>query len=809
MRMGGTGGVLALAAALLLAPFAVCAQTPEQDSTRLESLRTEGAGVRSPVITNAPVRDSAIPPGQPATLPPPATALPSQQVPAAAAPPVPEERVEFQNFVHLGVGRDLPLFGYNLFQDPVTTFAPVESVPVTADYVIGPGDEIYIRAWGQVDIDYRVTVDRDGRIYVPKVGSISVAGIKFANLDDRIRTAVRRVFKNFELTASLGQLRSIQIFVVGYAKRPGTYTVSSLSTLVNALFVSGGPSNRGSMRSIQLKRDGKVITEFDVYDLLLNGDTSKDARLLPGDVIFIPPVGARAAIAGSVHAPAIYETRSGATVGELVSMAGGLTPTAAGQKFTLERIVERRMRVVGELPLDDAGMKYTLADGDLVTVYTLSPRITNAVTLKGNVAQTMRFPWKRDMRVSDVIPERDSLIVPDYWLSRNRQGQTESWLRDAGDDQSGVGQSGVGQRGVGQRGVGQSAVSQDAKDRASLARTDAPLTAERLRTEVKRASNEINWDYAVIERLNAHDLTVTLIPFNLGKAVVERTSDQNVELMPGDVISVFSKDDIQVPIAKQSRYVRLEGELNAAGVYQIEPGQTLRQLVEKAGGVTGSAYLFGAEFTRESTRAQQQQQLNDAINRLEAEAQRVALARSQAVIAPEDAQALSAQALAQNALVARLRLIRATGRIVLDIKPKAVGPEAFPDIVLEDGDRLFIPPVPSTVTVLGAVYNPNAFVHKAGGRVSEYLTRAGGPTRDADKGSIYLLRADGSVTSKRQSGTFGGGFEGQTLTPGDAVIVPESFERFNWTKALKDWTQILYQLALGVAGLAVLDDIGD
>jgi protein involved in polysaccharide export with SLBB domain len=746
------------------------------DSLRLETL--QGAGVRSPVIMNAPSpRDNAVP--QPPGVPPSGAVLPSQQVPAVA-PPVPEERVEFQNFVHLGVGRDLPLFGYNLFQDPITTFAPVESVPVTADYVIGPGDEIYIRAWGQVDIDYRATVDRDGRIYVPKVGSISVAGIKFANLDERIRTAVRRVFKNFELSASLGQLRSIQIFVVGYAKRPGTYTVSSLSTLVNALFVSGGPSNRGSMRSIQLKRDGKVITEFDVYDLLLNGDTSKDARLLPGDVILIPPVGPRAAIAGSVHAPAIYETRSGATVGELVSMSGGLTPTALGQRFTLERIVERRTRVVSEFPLDEAGLKYALADGDLVTVYTLSPRIANAITLKGNVAQTMRFPWKRGMRVSDVIPERDALIVPDYWMSRNRQGQAESWLREGADG------------------------GQSPEDK--LSGTDVPLTAQRLRTEVKRASNEINWDYAVIERLNAHDLTVSLIPFNLGRAVVDGTSDQNVELMPGDVITVLSKDDIQVPAAKQTKYVRLEGEFAAAGVYQVQPGETLRQVVERAGGLSPNAYLFGAEFTRESTRMHQQRQLNEALTRLEQEAQRVALARSQSVIAPEEAQALGAQSAATNALIARLRAVRATGRIVLNLPGQKATLADLPDLVLEDGDRLHIPPWPSTVSVFGAVYNPNAYIYASGRKLSQYLDSAGGPTRDADKRSLYLVKADGTVVSSRQKGWFGG-IGGEALNPGDAVVVPESFERFNLTKELKDWTQILYQLALGVVGLKVLGDL--
>jgi protein involved in polysaccharide export with SLBB domain len=176
-----------------------------------------------------------------------------------------------QDLVRLSVGRELPLFGYNLFQDPVTTFAPVDQVPVPAEYVIGPNDELYIRAWGQVDIDYRATVDRDGKIYLPKVGAVGVAGVKFENLEGHLRTAIRRVFKNFELTVALGQLRSIQIFVVGQARRPGSYTVSSLSTLVTALFASGGPSAKGSMRRLQLKRDGKLVTEFDMYDLLLKG----------------------------------------------------------------------------------------------------------------------------------------------------------------------------------------------------------------------------------------------------------------------------------------------------------------------------------------------------------------------------------------------------------------------------------------------------------------------------------------------------------------------------------------------------------
>ena len=756
--LGHRGGRTALIAALLL-PGPLLAQLPE-----LELLRPE----RSPVITNVPRADERL-------LPRGERVAPGDEGRAAAqptAPPLPPlDRVEFQDLVRLSLGRDLPLFGYDLFQDPVTTFAPVEHVPVPADYVIGPSDELYIRAWGQVDIDYRATVDRDGQIYLPKIGAIGVAGVRFQDLQAHLQRAVSRVFKNFELTVSLGQLRSIQVFVVGQARRPGTYTVSSLSTLVNALFASGGPAAKGSMRRIQLKRNGKLVTEFDLYDLLLRGDKSKDARLLPGDVIFIPPVGARVALSGSVQVPAIYELKAATAVGDLIDMAGGLAATASGDKVTLERIVERRARRVQEFDLEEEGRRQALSDGDLVTVYTLSPRIENAVTLKGNVAQPMRFPWKSGMRVSDVIPEREALIAPDYWLGRNTQGRPLSWLRDG-------------------------------------TREPPPTDEARLRREVKRVSADINWDYAVIERLNLADLSTTLVPFNLGRAVLVRNPEDNVALLPGDVITVFSTDDIRVPVAQQTKYVRLEGEFKVAGVYQVQPGETLKQLVLRVGGLTPNAYLFGAEFTRESTRLLQQRQLDEALARLEVEAQRAAVARSQAVISPEEAQALKEQAAAQNALIARLRAIKASGRIVLEL-PVALKIEAqsLPDITLEDGDRLYVPPLPSTVGVFGSVYNPNAYLHAKGKTFSDYLARAGGPTRDADKGSVYLLRADGSVISKRQSGFTTQSVYNQQLMPGDAVVVPESFERFNFTKELKDWTQILYQLALGVAGLKVLKDL--
>lgn len=684
---------------------------------------------------------------------------------------------EFQQFVATSAGRSLPLFGYNLFTGAPSTFAPVDRIPVTPDYVVGPGDEILIRVWGQVDINYRAVVDRDGSIHIPQVGTLNVGGLRYQDLHGFIRSSIARVFRNFELTVNLGQLRSVQIFVVGQAKRPGAYTVSSLSTLVNALFASGGPSPKGSMRRIQLKRGDKVVTEFDVYDLLLKGDKSKDVRLLPGDVIYIPSIGDLVAISGSVNEPAIYELKGGTSLGDLIQLAGGLTTTAAGQKATVERIADRRARRVAEFALDKAGLARPLQDGDLVQIYALSPRFENAVTLRGAVASAGRYPWREGLRIRDVIPDRDALIVPEYWQRQNLAPRA-ALGRDQGPRSNADQRSDPQLRGEGE---------------------------QRLRVEVKRTYDEINWDYAVIERLNYEDLTTMLIPFNLGRAVLEGDPSHNLALRPGDVVTIFSKADIQVPVAKQTKFVRLEGEIVTPGVYQIMPGETLRQLVSRVGGITSNSYLYGSEFTRESVRIQQQKRLDEALDQLAQEIERTAAAKAQSGLDTDATQA-QAQAESQRRLLARMREFKAAGRVVLDIPPEHAQLAHLPEVALEDGDRFVVPSRPSTVGVVGAVYNQNTFIYASGKRVSDYLDQAGGGTRDADTGRIYVVRADGSVTGRAGSSIFTG-FTSERLMPGDTVVVPENLDRFRLTKELKDWSQIFFQFALGVASLKVLKEL--
>lgn len=662
---------------------------------------------------------------------------------------------EFQNFVAQSVGHSLPMFGYELFRHPPNTFAPVDRIPVTPDYTIGPGDELMVHLWGQVEANQNVEVDRNGMINLPKIGPVSVVGVRYQNLQAHLKAAIGRMFRNFELDVSLGKLRSIQVFVVGQAARPGSYTVSSLSTLVNALFATGGPSAKGSMRQIQLKRGDKVITELDLYDLLLKGDKSKDVQLLPGDVIYIPTIGAMAAITGSVNTPAIFELKGKETLSDLLELAGGFTNVAAGQKVAIERIHGHEIRKVDEFSLDKDGLSKPMQDGDLVTVYSISARFDNAITIRGNIAIPGRHPWKEGLRISDIIPDKGTLITDSYWQKQNQAAN----MNVAGPGN--------------------------------------------LRNEVKRSLSEVNWDYAVVERLNGKDLTTSLIPFNLGKAVIDRDPEQNLLLQPGDVITIFSKDDIQVPVARRTKYVVLEGELANPGVYQVQPGETLRQLVARVGGITSQAYLFGSEFTREATRQMQQKRLDEIINRLDTEIQRNTSQSS--ALSKDDVEIAKLQTQSQLALIAKMKQVKATGRIVLEMPDQDTQLKDLPDVALEDGDHLYIPPTPSTVSVMGTVYNQNAFIYKKGQSVNDYLDKAGGATRDGDGDDAYLIRADGLVFSKRQSNSVFGGFNGRQAMPGDTVVVPEKLEKYNLTKDFRDWTQIFYQFAVGIASLKVIN----
>ena len=286
---------------------------------------------------------------------------------------------------------------------------------------------------------------------------------------------------------------------------------------------------------------------------------------------------------------------------------------------------------------------------------------------------------------------------------------------------------------------------------------------------------EIDWSYAVIERMDPQTLTTSLVPFNPGQLVLDHDAAQNLALEPGDVVTIFSQADIKVPQAQRTKFVRLEGEFKQAGIYSVLPGETLPQLVARAGGFTPDAYLFGSNFTRESTRILQQLRLNDYLQNLELEIDRSTIAAS-ASVGNVDPAATAAS----RSLVARFRTIRATGRVVLDIPQNASGIDSLPNIQLEDGDRFVVPSKPSTVNVVGAVYDQNSFLFRNSQEVGSYLRLAGGPTKSADGRDSFIIRADGSVVSRHsRNGVFGNTFASHAFERGryggDSGKSPQAF----------------------------------
>ena len=682
-----------------------------------------------------------------------------------------EQPSNFQRFVQQATGRSLPIYGQQLFSAP-SAYAPISQAVVSNDYIVGPGDEVRLQVWGSIDAELSLVVNRHGQINLPKVGVVNVAGVRAGDLESVLRSKIGRIFTNFDLNATLGRLRSIQIYVVGQARQPGTYTVSSLSTLINALFEVGGPSNNGSMRNIQLKRDGRIVGKMDLYDFIARGDRSGDVPLLPGDVVVIPPVGPRVAVLGAFEQPAIYELKGTDSIGEVLALGGGLSVLAKPGKALLERIdpAADKPRRVEDFALDKAGMQRPLHDGDILTLFEISPQFANAVTLRGNVAEPLRYPYTPGMRIRDLIPNREALITPDYYRRKNLLVQFDKT---------------------------------EAADRADRADRAAAADVE---FGVRNLLDEVNWDYAVIERLDRATLTTRLIPFNLGRAVIDGDAQHNLALEPGDIVTVLSKKDLRVPQDRQTRLVRVEGEVAAPGIYQVEVGETLPKLLERLGGVTPNAYLYGAEFTRESVRQQQQKNLDAVVRKLESQMQ-IEVGKAD----PQTESEMQRQLLAQEQQLERIKSFRSNGRVSLELPPTDVALEALPALPLEDGDAIHIPSRPGFVAAVGEVFSENATIYRSGRTVGDVLKTVG-VTVNAELDNAFVLRADGSVKTARDSSSLFtmGGFDDVELMPGDTVVVPAKLDRrTGWTKfvdGLKDWTQILYQFGLGVAAWKVLDE---
>jgi polysaccharide biosynthesis/export protein len=718
-------------------------------------------------------------------------------------------------------------FGYDLFNDIPSTFSPLSDAPVPADFVVGPGDQFNVQLYGGQNRTFPLTVNRDGSVNFPGLGPIRVAGMSFGDVQSTIESRVSQQMIGVSANVSMGEIRSIRIFVLGEASQPGNFSVSGLATMTTALFASGGVKPIGSLRDIQLKRQGAVVRHLDLYDLLIRGDTSADAKLQPGDVIFIPPVGPTVAVEGEVRRPAIYELKSTTNAAGLLQMAGGLTPEADLGRTSLTRVDERSRRVVLDTDFSSTeGSSTLLRNGDSLWVARLRPQLDAGVMLEGFVHRPGPVPWRAGMRISDVIGSIDELrpnADAHYVLIRRERGsdrQVSVLSVDLGEVLAARGSAAdlplmardrviVFELAPGRERVIRPIID-ELRLQSGLAR---PTELVRIEGRVKVPGEyplEPGMTVSALLRAGGNlDASAFGGKAELARYEVGGDGTRQTELVEIDLASVLGGDSAadvtlrpfdyllikETPNWTDQESVTLLGEVKFPGTYPIRRGETLHQLMDRAGGITPYAFPQGSAFTRVELREREQRQLDMLRERLRSDL------ASMALQAAAVNQAAASQALGSgDSLLNQIQSAKAVGRLVIDL-PALLEDEAGSarDIVLRNGDQLLVPKQKQEVTVIGEVQSNTSHLYAASLRTNDYIALSGGTTRRADSGRTYVVRADGSVVAK--GGSMFSRSQGAAIHPGDTIVVPFDAERLPplpfWTSV----TQILYNLAISVAAV--------
>jgi len=719
---------------------------------------------------------------------------------------------------------ELKQFGYDVFRKAVSTFAPVTSVPVGPDYVIGPGDSFAVTMWGRADAQYSVAVDRNGQVTLPEIGALSVSGMTFSELESYLQHQLSRKFTDVKTSISMGRLRTVRVFVVGEALTPGSYTVSSLSTVISALFAAGGPSKNGSLRHIRLSRAGGEPKELDLYDFLLGGDKSGDIRLQDGDTIFVPLIGPVVGVAGNVKRPAIYEMSEPMTLDEVLELAGGITFAGWLQRVQVERVENHQRRIVVDLdisqgePSAEASAKRdtVLQDGDLVKVFAVTSTEQEVVYLDGHVLRPGKYQWKPGMRLSDVVTSYDvllsqpnleygqieRLVSPEMYVKVIPFNVGKLLAGDESQDLELAQQDTIRLYRWDDRDIRRVNVSGMVFDPNRYRLAPEMRVADLVDMAGGLTKNAYHRKAEVTRRHIGQDgMSTEKIDIDLDKALAG-DPEHNILLRDYDHLVVRP-----IPELDFDRSVEILEEVRFPGTYPIRRGETLSSLIERAGGFTERAYLRGAIFTRESAREVQRKRLDQMVRQVEESVLASAESSLGGALDAESVKGQQASLEAKQELLGKLRATRITGRVVVRLMPLGELRGSRWDIELEDGDVLTVPQMPGVVHVLGEVYNETSLLYVEGANVKYYLRKVGGMTKDADEKYVSVIKADGSVISRQQGGasvswdeddnhwSFGG-FMSAELEPGDTIVVPLKLDRLLWLKTTKDITQIVFQIAV-------------
>ncbi|MBA6296958.1 SLBB domain-containing protein [Colwellia sp. MB02u-9] len=811
-------------------------------------------------------------------------------------------------------------FGYELFAGEPSTFAPVSDVPIPSEYVLGPGDSLSIQLYGKETMSYNLPINRQGNVDIPKLGPVNVAGQSFSEAKSLITSIIDERILGVKSNISMGELRSIKVFVLGEAYRAASYTLSSLSTVTQAIYAAGGINDIGSLRNIQVKRRGKVIAELDLYQLLLQGDTSGDISLMAGDVVFIPTVGTTVGIKGEVSRPAIYELKNEQSIAEVISLAGGVKATAYKQVGKIARINKSGLRSVLSVNLL-TGQNSQVKNGDTIEVASVLSTLEQSITVKGHIQRPGIYGWYKNIKLSDILrsindfkaqPDLEYILITrknpitgkltsynvnfaDYIKSqqassdfvlqaedtvyvfnkqRNRSESLEPLLevlkaqtqlaelativsakgavRNPGDYPLTVNatvndllnaamgytrnseleyallarkdkQLNTSVLYIDLTSATAKNISLTALDRLFLFDRNKPRTEllEGLITELRqqadksKAQNVVSitgdvhfpGQYPYVINMTSNELinlagglkessylvNADLVRFNHDGIENAEISHQNIN--PASQFILQSLDNLhikRIPDWQEKREIELTGEVVFPGSYIIQKGETLNNVIQRAGGLTTEADASAAIFTRAALKKQEAEKIAQLQAQLESETAQIKLT---------DDEAGSAELTESSALLTQLNSAEAIGRLVIDL-PQVLS-NNLADIRLDDGDVLYIPKTRESISVIGEVQYATSHLYENGVDFNDYINRSGGLKTRADQERIYIIKADGTVQLASNNNNW---FSSQAdmLAPGDTIVIPLDLE---YKDSLSLWsavTQIIYNSAVAVAAIGSL-----
>ncbi len=758
----------------------------------------------------------------------------------------------FSKSIPFGVAKDLKQFGYDLFEkpeekerreqlesaeregqalgalgllraafSPTTAGAPALSfqaasqtavVPISPDYVIGPGDMIVINIWGSVQESFPVEVDREGKIMLPRAGPLYVWGMQLKEAEGRIKQRLDQYYTNFSMDLSMGKLREIQVYVMGEVKKPGAYRINSQASIFQALYAAEGPIKLGSLRKIMLIHGDGKSEEIDLYPFLLEGKMVRPARIQSGDTIFVPAIGNVVAIAGNVKRPAIYETKSEISLQDLMAFAGGVTPTGDLRRLQVERIQNNERRVMLDIELKHANLEkfsmdnIDLRNGDIVMVSPIVRLKHDFVSIIGNVERPGDYALQKDMAVSSVLNMAKGFLPGTHLdraeIARVTKDRTRQIIPVNLDN------------------ILLGAETED----ITLEEWDILLVYSESQVqppsfdEVDGAVNRPG-RYELTPRMKISDLIFIAGGIEPGKVIrgaelfhimpgeqpvirevgVRKISEKNVAIDKDIILrasdSLFIKSE---PRLTERRVVSVKGEVKYPGTYSIREGERLSSLIERAGGFTGEAFLEGTVFTRKSIREAQEkmrERFMERENKTILEEQQSLLLRRESGV---DKSVVSESLKIRREMLESIQEAGLEGRMVISLKPVSSLKDTKYDILLEDGDALTVPQFSSAIAVIGSVNYPASVRFEQRKGIEYYIRKAGGLTKHADKAGIYVIRANGEALSKFMMS--------RRIERGDAIVVPQEFKY--WTppgQLLRDTVEILSRIAIGVGIIAALD----